>query len=64
MVSVPSYLEFLLKINMTRLLLISIGISGFLLQVLLTEGLQREKAGRATNMIVSTSARCLEHTSC
>lgn len=31
----------------------SIGLSGFLLQVLLTEGLQREKAGRATNLIVS-----------
>jgi hypothetical protein len=35
-----------------RLLLLSIGLSGFLLQVLLTEGLQRERAGRATNMIV------------
>ncbi|KPM43907.1 hypothetical protein AK830_g2583 [Neonectria ditissima] len=33
------------------LLLCSIGVSGFLLQVLLTEGLQREKAGRATNLI-------------
>jgi drug/metabolite transporter (DMT)-like permease len=33
------------------LLLISIGLSGFLLQVFLTEGLQREKAGRATNLI-------------
>ncbi|KAM3434245.1 hypothetical protein NHJ13734_006088 [Beauveria thailandica] len=33
------------------LLLLSIGVSGFLLQVLLTEGLQRERAGRATNMI-------------
>lgn len=33
------------------LLLLSIGLSGFLLQVLLTEGLQRERAGRATNMI-------------
>ncbi|KAF4981028.1 hypothetical protein FZEAL_3080 [Fusarium zealandicum] len=32
-------------------LLLSIGVSGFLLQVLLTEGLQREKAGRATNLI-------------
>jgi drug/metabolite transporter (DMT)-like permease len=32
-------------------LLASIGVSGFLLQVLLTEGLQREKAGRATNLI-------------
>ncbi|KAI0475123.1 DUF6-domain-containing protein [Xylariaceae sp. FL0804] len=28
-----------------------IGFTGFLLQFLLTEGLQREKAGRATNMI-------------
>ena len=35
-----------------RFLLASIGISGFLLQVLLTEGLQREKAGRATNLMV------------
>lgn len=35
-----------------RTLLVSIGISGFLLQVLLTEGLRREKAGRATNLIV------------
>lgn len=33
--------------------LLSIGVSGFLFQVLLTEGLQREKAGRATNLIVS-----------
>ncbi|KAF5587805.1 transport protein [Fusarium subglutinans] len=32
-------------------LLLSIGVSGFLLQLLLTEGLQREKAGRATNLI-------------
>ncbi|KAI1393270.1 uncharacterized protein F4822DRAFT_6101 [Hypoxylon trugodes] len=32
-------------------LLIAIGIAGFLLQFLLTEGLQREKAGRATNLI-------------
>ncbi|RBR18135.1 uncharacterized protein FIESC28_06201 [Fusarium coffeatum] len=31
--------------------LLSIGVSGFLFQVLLTEGLQREKAGRATNLI-------------
>ncbi|KAI2634511.1 DUF6-domain-containing protein [Xylaria nigripes] len=31
-------------------LLILIGVSGFLLQFLLTEGLQREKGGRATNM--------------
>ena len=33
-------------------LLVIIGISGFLLQFLLTEGLQREKGGRATNMTV------------
>ncbi|KAH6887095.1 hypothetical protein B0T10DRAFT_549940 [Thelonectria olida] len=33
------------------ILLLSIGLSGFLLQVLLTEGLKREKAGRATNLI-------------
>ncbi|KAI1465165.1 uncharacterized protein F4812DRAFT_462010 [Daldinia caldariorum] len=33
------------------LLLTAIGIAGFLLQFLLTEGLQREKAGRATNFI-------------
>ncbi|KAI2615265.1 EamA-like transporter family-domain-containing protein [Hypoxylon sp. NC1633] len=32
-------------------LLVAIGIAGFLLQFLLTEGLQREKAGRATNLI-------------
>ncbi|KAJ2968252.1 hypothetical protein NUW58_g10260 [Xylaria curta] len=31
-------------------LLIIIGVAGFLLQFLLTEGLQREKGGRATNM--------------
>ncbi|KAI1190412.1 DUF6-domain-containing protein [Nemania serpens] len=31
-------------------LLTIIGVAGFLLQFLLTEGLQREKAGRATNM--------------
>lgn len=42
-----------------RGLLITIGIAGFLLQFLLTEGLQREKAGRATNMIVgSLSQMC------
>lgn len=40
-----------------RTLLLSIGISGFLLQLLLTEGLQREKAGRATNLIVGFSLR-------
>ena len=39
--------------DLNRLLLASIGLSGFLLQVLITEGLQRERAGRATNMIVS-----------
>lgn len=40
-------------------LLVTIGIAGFLLQFLLTEGLQREKAGRATNMIVgSPSHNC------
>ncbi|RYO86601.1 hypothetical protein DL764_008991 [Monosporascus ibericus] len=32
-------------------LLTVIGIAGFMLQFLLTEGLKREKAGRATNMI-------------
>ncbi|RYO96504.1 hypothetical protein DL765_011593 [Monosporascus sp. GIB2] len=32
-------------------LLTIIGITGFMLQFLLTEGLKREKAGRATNMI-------------
>ncbi|KAI0542437.1 hypothetical protein GGR58DRAFT_452311 [Xylaria digitata] len=31
-------------------LLLVIGVAGFLLQFLLTEGLQREKGGRATNM--------------
>lgn len=40
------------------LLLIAIGVSGFLLQVLLTEGLQRERAGRATNIIVSLKTCC------
>ncbi|ORY57011.1 uncharacterized protein BCR38DRAFT_450571 [Pseudomassariella vexata] len=33
------------------ILLVTIGVAGFLLQFLLTEGLQREKAGRATNLI-------------
>ncbi|KAI1438178.1 DUF6-domain-containing protein [Xylaria sp. CBS 124048] len=33
------------------ILIILIGLTGFLLQFLLTEGLQREKGGRATNMI-------------
>ncbi|KAI0550906.1 DUF6-domain-containing protein [Xylaria curta] len=32
-------------------LLVIIGVAGFLLQFLLTEGLQREKGGRATNMM-------------
>ncbi|KAM0248971.1 hypothetical protein ACHAP5_003180 [Fusarium lateritium] len=34
------------------ILLLSIGVSGFMFQLLLTEGLQREKAGRATNLIM------------
>lgn len=38
--------------------MLSIGFSGFLLQVLLTEGLQRERAGRATNMMVSKTLLC------
>lgn len=42
------------RTDIIRCLLLSIGISGFLLQLLLTEGLQREKAGRATNLIVSS----------
>ncbi|KAH8171222.1 eamA-like transporter family protein [Sarocladium implicatum] len=33
------------------LLLFSIGLSGFMFQILFTEGLQREKAGRATNLM-------------
>lgn len=37
---------------LSRFLLVAIGVAGFLLQFLLTEGLQREKAGRATNLIV------------
>ncbi|KAJ8113333.1 hypothetical protein OPT61_g4515 [Boeremia exigua] len=32
-------------------LIVIIGLTGFLLQFLLTEGLQREKAGRATNLM-------------
>lgn len=32
-------------------LIATIGLTGFLLQFLLTEGLQREKAGRATNLM-------------
>lgn len=44
-------------LTICRLLLASIGLSGFLLQVLLTEGLQRERAGRATNMMVSLHTR-------
>ncbi|KAK5625541.1 hypothetical protein RRF57_001258 [Xylaria bambusicola] len=44
-------LEFILpKGSLQWSLLLIIGISGFLLQFLLTEGLQREKGGRATNM--------------
>jgi hypothetical protein len=39
--------------DLSRILLLSIGVSGFMFQLLLTEGLQREKAGRATNLIVS-----------
>ncbi len=42
------------QLTRDRFLLASIGVSGFLLQVLLTEGLQREKAGRATNLMVRT----------
>ncbi|KAK8016142.1 hypothetical protein PG993_014331 [Apiospora rasikravindrae] len=45
-------LEFQLPENaMQWSLLVAIGVAGFLLQFLLTEGLQREKAGRATNLI-------------
>ncbi|KAK8132596.1 hypothetical protein PG999_000769 [Apiospora kogelbergensis] len=45
-------LEFKLPENaMQWFLLIAIGVAGFALQFLLTEGLQREKAGRATNLI-------------
>ncbi|KAK7914446.1 hypothetical protein PG985_012149 [Apiospora marii] len=45
-------LEFKLPENgMQWFLLVAIGVAGFLLQFLLTEGLQREKAGRATNLI-------------
>ncbi|KAI8627550.1 DUF6-domain-containing protein [Xylariaceae sp. FL1651] len=36
--------------TMQWVLLVIIGVAGFLLQFLLTEGLQREKGGRATNM--------------
>ncbi|ESU15413.1 hypothetical protein FGSG_07995 [Fusarium graminearum PH-1] len=39
------------SVNSQLAILLSIGVSGFLFQVLLTEGLQREKAGRATNLI-------------
>jgi hypothetical protein len=46
---------------MNRLLIVSIGISGFMLQFLLTEGLQREKAGRATNLIVSYALHSLNY---
>lgn len=45
-------LHFEIPQNVTQwTLLVAIGIAGFLLQFLLTEGLQREKAGRATNLI-------------
>ncbi|RYP75449.1 hypothetical protein DL771_002334 [Monosporascus sp. 5C6A] len=45
-------LEFVLPQGaMQWTLLTIIGIAGFMLQFLLTEGLKREKAGRATNMI-------------
>ncbi|KAL7626063.1 Basic amino-acid permease [Parahypoxylon ruwenzoriense] len=45
-------LHFEIPQNITQWsLLVAIGIAGFLLQFLLTEGLQREKAGRATNLI-------------
>ncbi|KAI1804290.1 hypothetical protein F4811DRAFT_520668 [Daldinia bambusicola] len=45
-------LQFKIPETVTQwLLLTAIGIAGFLLQFLLTEGLQREKAGRATNLI-------------
>jgi len=40
-----------------RFLLVAIGVAGFALQFLLTEGLQREKAGRATNLIVSLAPK-------
>ncbi|KAI0441801.1 DUF6-domain-containing protein [Xylaria telfairii] len=44
-------LHFILpKGAMQWILLFIIGVAGFLLQFLLTEGLQREKGGRATNM--------------
>lgn len=43
------------KLLPPRFLLVAIGVAGFLLQFLLTEGLQREKAGRATNLIVRLS---------
>ncbi|XXH04472.1 hypothetical protein Hte_010888 [Hypoxylon texense] len=45
-------LHFEIPQNATQwILLVAIGVAGFLLQFLLTEGLQREKAGRATNLI-------------
>ncbi|KAF2124169.1 hypothetical protein P153DRAFT_371047 [Dothidotthia symphoricarpi CBS 119687] len=44
-------LHFMMPENLSQWGLIAIiGFSGFLLQFLLTEGLQREKAGRATNL--------------
>ncbi|KAI0399103.1 DUF6-domain-containing protein [Xylaria palmicola] len=44
-------LHFILPQGVTQwVLILIIGVAGFLLQFLLTEGLQREKGGRATNM--------------
>ena len=43
--------------KIARTLLTIIGLAGFLLQFLITEGLQREKAGRATNLIVCAPFR-------
>jgi drug/metabolite transporter (DMT)-like permease len=45
-------LHFVMPRGVTQWVLIGvIGLTGFLLQFLLTEGLQREKAGRATNLV-------------
>ena len=45
-------LHFVMPRGATQWALIGvIGLTGFLLQFLLTEGLQREKAGRATNLV-------------
>ncbi|KAI0198661.1 DUF6-domain-containing protein [Astrocystis sublimbata] len=50
-IAVHPDLEFILPKGVLQwTLLIIIGVAGFLLQFLLTEGLQREKGGRATNM--------------